>query len=311
MFYFNPRKRKAVKASLDELPPHRFWDETVQVSELFDKFRKSNDHSNAAACFDRMARYCYGELAKQPTFDPTKTSVVSVFQPKSGGTYLHNRMLELGYHDFWWCFPNHLCHSYCYPGFDALKLFISGGCTCHTHARPEPNILAALDHAGVQKIWVHLRNPAEAVVSSFYHYLGEGHGEGSIGEQRKKEALTEAVRQGLAPGMELNTFVVDHIAWHTAWIAQWLKFANQHPELVVLSYFSELTEPQALLSRIFCEVGAHLSGTITAEPLPHDRFRAKRSMNWQSDVSLDSRRYLEQRIRADLEDFPQFVRLSI
>jgi hypothetical protein len=185
---------------LEALPLHRFWDETVRVPGLFDKFWKANDLPNAVACFDRMARHRYWELTHRPDFDPTKNSVVSIFQPKSGGTYLHNRMLELGYHEFWWCFPSHLCHSRCNAGFDALELFMSGGCTCHTHARPEANVLSALDRAGVKKIWLHMRNPAEAVISSYYHYLGEGHGDSSLGEQRRNEALSEAGRQGLLQG---------------------------------------------------------------------------------------------------------------
>jgi hypothetical protein len=296
---------------LHELPPHRFWDETVKVPGLFDRYWKANDLPNAVACFDRMARHRYWELTHQPTFDPTKPSVVSVFQPKAGGTYLHNRMVELGYHDFSWCFPHHLCHSHCYAGFDALNLFMTGGCTAHTHARPEASLRAAFDRAGVKKIWVHLRNPAESAVSSFYHYLGEGHGDGSVGEQRKNEALGEAARQGLAPGMELSAFAVDTIAWYVDWVAEWLRFANQHPGLVVLSYFSELADPQALFSRVFHELGIELSGTVTAQPLQHDRFRSKRSTSWQSELSLDARRYVEQRIRADLEGFPQFGRLWI
>jgi len=294
---------------LHELPPHRFWDETVGVLGMYDRLRKTNDLPDAVACFDRMARHRYWELAHCPEFDPTKPSVVSVFQPKAGGTYLHNRMLELGYHDFFWCFPNHLCHSYCYAGFDALKLFMTGGCTCHTHARPKPGILAALDRAGVKKIWVHLRNPAESVVSSFYHYLGVGHGEGAVGEQRSQAALSEAARQGVTPETELSEFVVSAIPWFVDWIAEWLRFANQHPELVVLSYFSEMTDPQLLFSRVFDEMGIDLSRTVTANPMPQDRFRTKRSTNWQSELSMDARRYVEQRIRASLEGFPQFGRL--
>jgi hypothetical protein len=292
-----------------ELPPNRFWDETLRVPGLFERFRHADDLPNAVACFDRMARFRYQELINHPDFDRTKTSVISVFQPKSGGTYLQNRMLELGYHDFWWCFSDRICPSHCYAGFDALELFMSGGCTCHTHARPEANILAALDRAGVEKIWVHLRNPAESAVSAYYHYLGEGHGEGSIGEQRKNEALAEAAREGIVPGMEVSEFVVDAIPFFVSWVAEWLRFASQHPGLIVFSYFSELSDPQALFSRVFHDLGIDLRSTVTVEPKQQDRFRTKRSTNWQFELSKDAGRQLEQRIRAELDDFPQFARL--
>jgi hypothetical protein len=109
--------------------------------------------------------------------------------------------------------------------------------------------------------------------------------------------------------MELSEFAVDNIAWFVDWVAEWLRFANRHPELVVLSYFSELTDPLALFSRIFHDLDIELSGSVTTEPLQHDRFRTKRSTSWQSELSMDARRYLERRIRADLEGFPQFAQL--
>ena len=291
------------------LRPNRFWDETIRVPGLFERFRHADDLPNAVACFDSMARYRYRDLTNRPDFDPKKPSVISIFQPKSGGTYLQNRMLELGYHDFWWCFSDRICASHCYAGVDALKLFMLGGCTCHIHARPEPNISRRWIALESKKSGFISRNPAESVVSAYYHYLGQGHGEGSVGEQRKNEAVAEAGRQGLAPGMDISTFVVDAITFLVGWVAEWLQFANQHQGLVVLSYFSELTDPQALFSRVFDELEIDLGGTVTVEPMRHDRFRTKRSTSWRSELSIDSCRYLEKRIRAELDGFPQFARL--
>lgn len=296
-------------APLYALPPHRFWDETVRVPGLFDRFRVAENYTNAIPCFDRMARHRYWELTKRPDFDPSKPSVVSVFQPKAGGTFLHNRMLELGYQEFWWCFPSQQCYSYCIAGIDALELFMSGGCTCHTHARPEANILAAFDRAGVDKVWVHLRNPAESVISSYYHYRGEGHGDGPAGDERRREALSLAARNGLTPGMDLSTFVVDHIAWYVDWVTEWLRFADRHPGLVVFSYYSELANPHELFTRVFGELGIELNGSVTTRRLPADRYRSKSTASWQSQLERFARCYVERRVRADLERFPQFERL--
>jgi hypothetical protein len=129
--------------------PVRFWDETVGLLHLFEKHREQDDNINARACFSRLAQYRYLETSKRPGYDRQKRSIVSFFQPKSAGTYLHNRLLQLGYQDFWWFFPSRMCHSYCFASAAALELFILGGCTCHSHGRPDPNILAAFDRAGV------------------------------------------------------------------------------------------------------------------------------------------------------------------
>ena len=180
-------------AASEPSPRRRFWDESVErLLSLYERSREVNDSANAVASFSRLAEYRFRELSSLPDFDPAKTAIISAFQPKSGGTFLHNRMLELGYKEFWWCFPHFLGHETCYASDEALKLYLSGGCTCHTHAMPDPNILAALDRANVDKIWVHLRNPAECVVSAYHHYRGEGHGEGALGEQRRREAIARS-----------------------------------------------------------------------------------------------------------------------
>jgi len=289
--------------------PHRFWDEQVRLQGLFERHREADDNANAAACFGRLQHFRYRELASRPAFDSTRKSIISVFQPKSGGTYLHNRMLALGYQDFWWLYAHRSNASYCYASDEALRLYLAGGCTCHTHARPDPNILAALDRAGVDKIWVHLRNPAESVVSCYHHYLGEGHGSGEIGEQRKQKALDEAQREGLAPGTEKSSYVTEIIGWYLEWIVQWLKFARDRPGLVVFSDYSELANPHALLSRVFKELRDELKGNVSAEPTTNDRIRKKEGNNWRHDLSPAAQNYLEQRVRAELQEFPAFDRM--
>jgi hypothetical protein len=287
----------------------RFWDETVRLLGLFEKHRESHDNANAAACFGALAHHRFYEVSRRPTYDPTKTSIISVFQPKSGGTYLHNRMLQLGYHDFWWMFPHTFCHSICYASDEALRYYMHGGCTCHSHTRPDPNILAALDRAGVQRIWVHLRNPAETVVSAYHHHLGEGHGEGVIGEQRTQQAMVEAQRQGLAPGMTKSAFVMHKIGWHVDWVAEWLRFAKDRPGLVVFSYYHELADPQAMFARVFDELGVSFRGTVSASPIGHDRHRKKTSTNWRHELTIEAQDYLESRLRVDLEGYPHFYQL--
>ncbi len=287
----------------------RFWDETVRLLGLFEKHRELHDNANAMACFGVLAHHRFYEVSRLPTYDPTKTSIISIFQAKSGGTYLHNRMLQLGYHDFWWMFPHTFCHSICYASDEALRYYMHGGCTCHSHARPDPNILAALDRAGIQRIWVHLRNPAETVVSAYHHNRGEGQGEGVIGEQRTQQAMVEAQRQGLAPGMTKSAFVMHKIGWHVDWVAEWLRFAKDRPGLVVFSYYHELANPQAMFARVFDELGVRFRATVSASPMGHDRYRKKTSTNWRHDLTIEAQDYLESRTRVDLEGYPHFYQL--
>jgi hypothetical protein len=287
----------------------RFWDETAQLLGLFQKHRESNDNANAIPCFGRLARHRFNEVASRPNFDLTKKSIISAFQPKSAGTYLHNRLLQLGYQEFWWLFSHRLCSSVCYASDEALLHYLAGGCACHTHARPDANILAALDRAGVEKIWVHLRNPAEAVVSTYHHYLGEGHGKGVFGEQRARESLMEAPRQGLAPGISKSAFVMKHIGWHLEWVADWLRFAQHRPGLVVFSYYNEIADPEQLLTRVFDELGAETPFGITSAPVPNDRYREKASTDWRHELTPEAVNYLELRLRAELQVFPAFHQL--
>ncbi|HMP04890.1 MAG TPA: hypothetical protein PJ982_00945 [Lacipirellulaceae bacterium] len=295
-------------APLSALPPSRFWNETVRALGLYLRRRGDDDYANALSCFEKMSRHRYWEMCQRPEFNRALPSVVSVFQPKSGGTYLHNRMQQLGYCDYWWFFTHRTCPSHCFASVEALKLFMLGGCTAHTHARPEPNILSALDAARVPKIWVHLRNPAECALSGYYHYRGEGHGAGHVGQQRRDRALGDAARQGLAPGVEASEIVVEHIPWHIEWVAQWLRFAQQHPGLVVFSYHPELVDPQAMLRRVFGELGVELSGEIDAAPNDRDRFRTKRSADWRSELTSEARSYVERRVKAELRQFPELLR---
>ncbi|MEX2309152.1 MAG: hypothetical protein WD738_16250 [Pirellulales bacterium] len=284
-----------------------FWHESVaSLRSQYERFRAIDDNANALACFHRLAQHGFRGLLGMHDFDPSRKSIISAFQAKSGGTYLHNRMLQLGYKEFSWFFMHRLCHSLCYASDDALKLYLSGGCTCHTHARPHPNILAALDRARVEKIWVHLRNPAECAVSAYHHYCGEGHGEGEIGQQRREKALTDSRRLPVHPEIGKSEFVMQTIDWHAEWAAMWLQFAQTRPDLVVFSFYRDLADPHAMLSRVFRELGAELKGNVSAEPIGQDRFRRKESSDWRTDLSPAAQSQVEHRVREIIGHFPAF-----
>jgi hypothetical protein len=284
----------------------RLQNEFTGRPSSFKDFHEADDYPNATARFGEMQHYCFEQLSRRPEYDSSRKSIVSFFQPKSGGTFLHNRMLQLGYQEFWWLFADRADASKCFANTEALKLYLRGGCTCHTHGRPDPNILAALDRAHVERIWVHLRNPAESAVSCYYHYLGEGHGSGEAGELRRNQALEEAQRRGLMQGMDLSAFVRSSIDFFVKWVGEWVRFANSHPGLVVFSFYRELSDCEALLANVFQQFGARYDRPISSGPLPIDRYRKKQTSDWRTDLTPDVQTYLERRVRAEFESCPQF-----
>ena len=102
---------------------------------------------------------------------------------------------------------------------------------------------------------------------------------------------------------------MEHIDGIVKWAAMWLQFAKDRPNLVVFTFHRELENPQAMLSRVFGELGAKLDGSVSAEPAGRDRFREKEVDDWRSDLSPASQSYLEHHVRAKLGDFPDFANL--
>lgn len=285
-------------------------DETPEQLELsYQQARNRIDNANAIPHFERLAVGRHRELLRHPGYDPTKPSIVTAFQPKSGGTFLHNRLLELGYQEFWWCFPHVKCHSYWFTSPRTLELYLRGGAACQTHIRPEAGLLDAFDRCGVERIWVHLRNPAESVISAFHHFRGEGHGEGEVGEERRQQALqTTRVARFLRRSRK-SRFVREQIDWFVEWTEQWLRFDAEQPGRVVFSYHRELVDAQRMLDRVLREFGVEAPGRITAEPMAHDRFRPNPLRAWRHELDDGTQRWIEGRVTASLGKYPAFERL--
>ncbi len=280
-----------------------------RLEELFQQARGCADNVNATVHFERLAAQRFRELVRRPEYDPSKPSIVTSFQPKSGGTFLHNRLLELGYQEYWWCYPHVRCHSFCYANQRTLELYLRGGAACQTHFRPEPALLAEFDRCGVEKIWVHLRNPAESAASAYHHYRGEGHGSGAVGAQRRREALQAASMFRFFQRSSKSRFVRENIAWFIDWTAQWLQYAADSPGRVVFSYHRELADSQRMINRVFREFGVEAPGKITASPIDNDRFRPNPLRDWRQDLDRSTQRLVESRVQEALGRFPALERL--
>lgn len=292
-------------------PSSRFLrdESSEQLDRLYQQARTLGDNVNATTYFERLAAGRHRELIRSPNFDASKLAIVTSFQPKSGGTFLHNRLLELGYQEFGWCFPHVRCHSHWYTSQRTLDLYLQGGAACQTHFRPEPALLALFDRCGVEKIWVHLRNPIESAISAYHHYRGEGHGEGDVGAQRRHEALHTAQVFRFLSRSSKDRFVREQIDWFIEWTGQWLLFDAEQPGRVVFSFHRELADPQRMLNRVFREFGVESPGPITPSPAANDRFRPNPLRNWRHDLDAATQRFVEQRVKESLAKFPVFERL--
>jgi len=296
--------------AMSAVAPRFLRDESPeQLERLYQQARGLGDNVNATVYFERLAASRHRELSASPNFDDAKLAIVASFQPKSGGTFLHNRLVELGYQEFGWCFPHFQCHSYWYASERTLDLYLQGGAACQTHFRPDPALLALFDRCGVEKIWVHLRNPIESTISAYHHYRGEGQGEGAVGAQRRREALHAAQMFRFLRRSSKDRFIREQIDWSVEWTRQWLRFDAEQPGRVVFSYHRELADSQRMLNRVFREFGVESPGRITPSPAANDRFRANPLRNWRNDLAASTQRFLEQRVKESLAKFPAFERL--
>ena len=103
-----------------------------------------------------------------------------------------------------------------------------------------------------------------------------------------RESQLEAPRQGLAPGMTKSAFVIKHIGWHIEWVTEWLRFAEDHSGLVEFSYYSEIVDPRALLSRVFERLGIDPPDEFSIAPTPQDRYREKATTDWRHELTPDA-----------------------
>lgn len=280
-----------------------------RLEEQYSKHRRELDAYNAMPFFEELVARRHSERIHRPDFHSALRSIVTSFQPKSGGTFLHNRLLELGYQEFWWCFPHQHCHSYWHGSDQTLELYLQGGAACHTHFRPMPGLLAALDRCGVDKMWVHLRNPAETVISAYHHFRGEGQGTGEVGAERRREARQMGKTLSYFQRFYKSRFVRAQIDWHIDWVAQWLSYDELHPGKVVFSFHREMVDVQRMLDRVMSEFDVAPTTRVTEEATGQDRFRKNPHRNWRTGLRPAVANSIEQRVRGRLGEFAHFQQL--
>lgn len=182
---------------------------------------------------------------------------------------------------------------------------------CHTHFLPTPDIMPVLDAAGVDRVWVHLRDPRECVASSYYHNLGIGQGSGAVGEERARQARDQAARNGvdveLGSAEKTNAFFRARIGAMVDWAAQWLELAAARPGYVVFSTFSEMHDPRAMLQRVFTEFAMTMVVPELPASLPEDRRRTEHSHDWREGLTRETIALVNETVKTRLERFDLLV----
>lgn len=271
----------------------------VRQRELF---WEHGDSANAVAIDEILApiRYRNGR-AGFPQFDASLPAIVSSFMPKSGGTFLHNRMLEIGYMEYWWGVAHRRAAANVYALPKALELYLAGGCTSHTHAQPHPHTLEVFDRIGLDRMWVHVRHPAEAAVSAFYHYQGEGQGHGAIGAKRVEQARADAERLGVEA--ELDAFMQNRTEFMVNWIRSWAEFAARHPDRMYVTYHHELSDAGALLGKVLAVFGGADQDLAVTANRPDDRRRLTERVNWRDGLSAQTILQIERLLHERLSGY--------
>lgn len=252
-------------------------------------YREAADMPNAIAVMDQLSDELYGDVLQSKTVDTALPSIVSSFMPKSGGTFLFNRLvLEYHYVEYHWFVTHPLAGQAAYAVPAALRNYLRGGCASHTHFLPTPHNLASLAQAGVRKVWVHVRHPCETVQSAYYHYAGEGQGEGAVALARRADAARERVAMGLdverGDARKLNAFFREQLTWVVDWLHMWLLCAEANPGFVHFTSHRELGDSAGLLSRVFAAFEVPLQVGAPSPHRPEDRRRLGHANDWRDGL---------------------------
>jgi hypothetical protein len=255
----------------------------------FQIYRSAGDMPNAIQLMDELSDEFYWRVCRSKTIDTRLPSIVAAFMPKSGGTFLFNRLvLFCRYVDYHWAVSHPFAGQSIYAVPRALRNYLDGGCAHHSHFLPTPYNLKALDDAGVRKVWVHVRHPCEVVQSAYYHYAGLGQGEGSGGQFRVEATLREAAMLNIDAEVgnpeKLNAFFRAQLEWVIDWLRMWLSHAEARPEFVYLTSHRDLNDPLQLLRGVFGAFGAPIALDGVLGFVSHDRRRTGHGNDWRDQL---------------------------
>jgi hypothetical protein len=263
------------------------------------RYYDSGDLVNAIAVWDHLSPAIYHHAIEKhsATFDSSLPPIFSAFMPKSGGTFLFNRMVEcVGYTPCMWGITKRFSMAEFYPVPGAVECYRRGGVFAHTHAVPSPHWRSIADRYEICPIWVHVRHPAECCLAAFHHFKGEGQGTGETARQR--QAAIEAERAELKARLgidfeDVDGFMRQVIDFFGNWLEEWVNYTESHRDRVYFTFFDELSNTDALLRRVLAQFGH--SGEIAQVPerLSTDRRRDSGPRDWRQRLSQPTLAHVE------------------
>ena len=284
------------------------------INELAMRFRDDIDLVNTIELLNRLGEdvRTFHEEKQAEAIRAGIPALFASFMPKSGGTYLHNSLLRAGATEIFHHTqsPINFYQAYLIPSW--LAIFMKGGTACHTHLMPTPYNRTVIEECDVQRIWVHIRDPRQAALSSYWHAQGEGQGAAEIGERRRLEELDRQLNRanleqlrGVAPlqSYGFEDYIKLQFVIIQQWALDWIRFSRAQSHLSFLfTTYEEMTENPRSFERRVCEfyqweVGDNpFLGGVTAE----DRYRKGIADEWREVYSPSLKSWLEDRLDTDL-----------
>lgn len=258
--------------------------------------RESDDYLNAVGIWDALAFdvYDYIDESSCGSINKELPPIFAAFMPKSGGTFLYNRMInDFGYRNYDWGVTKELSYSEVYPTPNSVRAYKQGGVFSHTHALPTPYLRMIDSIENMGKIWVHVRNPLDASLSAYFHYNGEGQGDGLIADDRKREIKRDADKLyalNIVDCADRERLFIDTINFYDLWIRSWLDFHHENPGRIFFTKFDDLINNLFVFDKVCSSYNLNNNISICSNRLPSDRFRVNGERDWKfglSDTAID------------------------
>ena len=253
---------------------------------------EADDLISAIALWDQLAESAHSFLVNKyrELYNPSLPAIVSAFMPKSGGTFIFNRMRSVfGYLDeFYWGISRKNSHTEVFPTDKALAQYLLGGFFNHTHAQPSIWFRSIVERHNTGPIWVHIRHPAEACLSGYYHWQGKGQGSGIVGEQRvaqiRQQSKFLADKHNFQVG-KWPDFFGDSMGFYSNWIESWIQYSLVRPESVFFTWHDELGNLDTFFQRMMAVYGFGFEGTTSGLVISSDRLRVDGTHDWRDGLS--------------------------
>jgi hypothetical protein len=269
-------------------------EDAMYTMDDYVKALNAEDYPNAIAIWDALAdlndRFIRTDRGK--AFNNSLPPIISSFMPKSGGTFLFNRMIQtFGYTEFHWGVTRANSFTEVYPVGAAVDVYSRGGYFCHSHALPQPYFRMVMAERATGPIWVHVRHPAETCLAGFFHFRGQGQGDGDVAQTRMEANQAQKEYLKSAHGFEFKTwndFFLEHWPFYAGWLTDWSGYADEKTGRVFFTFFEEMADVDSLFTRVFAHYGRNDALPAVAGPLPQDRRRTSGQRNWREGLGAEA-----------------------